>query len=60
MFYEAFSGLDATAFLAYLDPGMGSMQLQIIVAGLLSFGFFVKMHLVQVKHKLGRIWKRKK
>jgi hypothetical protein len=59
MLIETFSGLDATTFLAYLDPGLGSMQLQIIVAGLLSFGFFVKTHLVQVKYRIGRILKKR-
>ncbi len=58
MLYETLSGIDAAAFLAYLDPGLGSMQLQIIVAGILSFGFFVKTHLVQAKDRIGRIWKR--
>ncbi len=58
MFDETLSALGGLNLLAYLDPGMGSMQLQILVAGLLSFGFFVKTHLVQVKYRIGRIWKR--
>jgi hypothetical protein len=58
MLYETLSGLDTTTLLAYLDPGMGSMQLQIIVAGILSFGFFVKTSLVHAKHRIGRFWKR--
>ncbi len=59
MFFETLSSLDASTVVAYLDPGLGSMQLQIVVAGILSFGFFVKSHLVQVKYKIGRILKRK-
>ncbi len=60
MLIEMVSGLDSTTLLAYLDPGLGSMQLQIIVAGILSFGFFMKTQLVQVKYRIGRIWNRKR
>ena len=42
MLTESFCGLDTTLLLAYLDPGLGSMQFQIIVASLLSATFFVK------------------
>jgi hypothetical protein len=58
MSMQMFAGLDSTTILAYLDPGLGSMQLQIIVAGLLSVGFFLKTSLVQAKHKIGQIWKK--
>ncbi len=49
---------DPVAFLAYLDPGLGSMQLQIVVAALLSASFFVKSSLVQAKGVIGRILKK--
>jgi hypothetical protein len=54
-----FSNLNLTAFsncldgvvplLAYLDPGSGSMFLQILIASLLSGAFFVRSTLTQVK-----------
>ena len=34
---------------AYLDPGMGSMVLQVLVAGLLSSTFFLKSWVRQVR-----------
>jgi hypothetical protein len=34
---------------AYLDPGMGSMVLQVLLAGLLSSSFFVKSWARQVR-----------
>ena len=34
---------------AYLDPGMGSMVLQVLVAGLLSSTFFLKSRVRQVR-----------
>jgi hypothetical protein len=37
---------------AYLDPGMGSMVLQVLVAGLLSSTFFVKSWARQVRDAL--------
>jgi hypothetical protein len=57
MSLETFSALNTT-ILAYLDPGSGSMQFQILVATLLSAGFFVKVHLVNVKYRIGRFFKR--
>lgn len=37
------------ALLAYLDPGTGSMVLQVLLAGLLSTSFFLKSWLRQVR-----------
>lgn len=34
---------------AYLDPGMGSMVLQVLLAGLLSSSFFLKTWARQVR-----------
>jgi len=34
---------------AYLDPGMGSMVLQVLLAGLLSSSFFLKSWARQVR-----------
>jgi hypothetical protein len=42
--------LDGVApLMAYLDPGSGSMVLQILIASLLSSLFFVKSTFTQVK-----------
>jgi len=40
---------------AYLDPGMGSMVLQVLVAGLLSSSFFLKTWFRQVRET---VWAR--
>jgi hypothetical protein len=37
---------------AYLDPGMGSMVLQVLLAGLLSSSFFLKSWARQVRDAL--------
>ena len=37
---------------AYLDPGMGSMVLQLLLAGLLSSTFFVKTWVRQIRYAL--------
>jgi hypothetical protein len=58
MLTNLISGLDVTLFPAYLDPGLGSMQFQIVVAGLLSATFFVKSYVLQAKDLIGRLWKR--
>ncbi len=36
--------------LGYLDPGSGSMMLQLLLAGLLSSSFFVKSWIRQIRH----------
>jgi hypothetical protein len=54
-----FSGLDMNLLLAYIDPGFGSMQFQILVASLLSAMFFVKSYFLQAKHLIGRIMKKR-
>jgi len=59
MLTNSLCGLDVTLFLAYLDPGLGSMQFQIVVASLLSATFFVKSYLLQVKDFIGRIFLKK-
>jgi hypothetical protein len=59
VFIDLISGPDATALLAYLDPGLGSMQLQIAVAALLSASFYVKASFSQAKGVIGRFWKKK-
>ena len=43
--------------LAYLDPGSGSLLLQIMIAGLLSSLFFVKSSLVTIRTRLSRAFK---
>ena len=43
--------------LAYLDPGTGSLLLQVMIAGLLSSMFFLKTSLVVVRASFGRLFK---
>jgi hypothetical protein len=38
--------------LAYLDPGMGSMVFQVLVAGALSASFFIKTWVRQLRANL--------
>jgi hypothetical protein len=43
------SALSSLRLWAYLDPGTGSMALQLLLAGLLSSSFFVKSWLRQLR-----------
>jgi hypothetical protein len=58
MFLDLTAGFGSSAILAYLDPGLGSMQLQIVVAALLSASFYLKSSYSQAKGVIGRIWKK--
>jgi hypothetical protein len=49
----------ATPLLAYLDPGSGSMALQVLIAGMLSSLYFLRSSMTQIKgwvaaHRPGR------
>jgi hypothetical protein len=44
-------------FLAYLDPGSGSLLLQVLIAGLLSSLFFLKSSFLMVRTSLSRVFK---
>jgi hypothetical protein len=44
----------AAAVLAYLDPGSGSMVLQLAIAGMLSGLYFVRSSLVWIKGWVAR------
>jgi hypothetical protein len=59
MFLDLIAGSNSTTLLAYLDPGLGSMQLQIVLAALLSASFYLKSSFVQAKSVIGRIWKKR-
>ncbi len=49
---------DQTPFLlAYLDPGSGSLLLQVLIAGLLSGMFFMKSYLGMVRASVTRLFK---
>jgi hypothetical protein len=39
-------------FLAYIDPGSGSMLLQVILAGLLAIPFFFRRTVADVWHRV--------
>jgi len=43
--------------LAYLDPGSGSLLLQVLIAGLLSSLFFLKSSFLMVRTSLSRVFK---
>jgi hypothetical protein len=59
MLFETLSGLDATSLLAYLDPSLGSAQFQILMAALLSAGFFIRSYLVQARHLISRFFNKR-
>lgn len=44
--------LSTTAILGYLDPGTGSMLLQVLIAGLFSSLFFAKSMFLYVRDSL--------
>jgi hypothetical protein len=58
LFTDTPLGLDMSFLVAYLDPGLGSMQLQIAIAGLLSATIFLKSTMTQVKGLVGRCFKK--
>lgn len=43
--------------LGYLDPGSGSLLLQVLIAGLLSGVFFLKLWLSTLRTSVGRLFK---
>jgi hypothetical protein len=43
--------------LAYLDPGSGSLLLQVLIAGLLSSLFFLKSSFMMVRTSFSRVFK---
>ena len=47
----------APVVLAYLDPGTGSLLLQLLIAGLLSGMFFMKSYCGRVQDSMGRLFK---
>lgn len=44
--------------LAYIDPGSGSLLLQVLIAGVFSSLFFFKSSLITVRTSVGRLFKR--
>ena len=54
--FDLIGGADSNLILAYLDPGLGSMQLQIVVAALMSASFFVKSSYSQAKVVFDRMF----
>jgi len=45
------------SLLAYLDPGSGSLVLQVLIAGLLSSLFFLKSSYAAVRASVSRVFK---
>jgi hypothetical protein len=54
----AFSAIadQAPVVLAYLDPGTGSLMLQMLIAGLLSGMFFMKSSMVTLRASMSRLF----
>jgi len=44
--------------LAYLDPGSGSLMLQLLIAGMLSGLFMVKSYYAMIRESATRLFKR--
>jgi hypothetical protein len=57
MLFSSITGHVPT-LLAYLDPGSGSLLLQVMIAGLLSGMFFMKSSLVVIRGSLSRLFKK--
>ena len=53
-----FMMVSAEPAFAYLDPGSGSYLVQIIIAGLVGVGFFVKSFWVTIKNVIGKLIKK--
>ncbi len=58
MLLNSLSVLDLNLFMAYIDPGFGSMQLQIVIASFLSATFFLKSYCSQAKVLIGQFLKK--
>jgi len=57
MLFSSLTGHVPT-LLAYLDPGSGSLLLQVMIAGLLSGMFFMRSSVVVIRESLGRLFKK--
>ena len=51
--------LNESKILAYLDPGTGSLIIQAIIAGLVGFGFFIKIYWHKIAEVLKKFFTRK-
>lgn len=52
------NGNDLPLVLAYLDPGSGSLLLQVLIAGMFSSLFYFKSSMDTVRGSVGRLFKR--
>jgi len=52
-----FPELQFVTLLGYLDPGTGSLLLQVLIAGMLSGIFFMKSSLISLRGSFGRLFK---
>jgi hypothetical protein len=48
----------APMLFAYLDPGSGSLLLQVLIAGMLSSLFFLKSTFLMVRTSFSRVFKK--
>lgn|GEM_PF-2305918 len=50
--------VNGLSVLAYIDPGSGSLLLQVLIAGLLSGLFYLKSSCTQLRESFTRVFKR--
>ena len=53
--FSALAGLPAHA---YVDPGTGSMAVQMIIGGLVAGAFVIKTYYYELKRRIGRLFGR--
>ncbi len=53
---QACYSIPATKSFAYIDPGMGSMFFQILIAGLVTFGFIIKIFWGKIKNLVKKLF----
>ena len=49
MAYGANGSVNATGALAYIDPGVGSMIFQVLIAGVVASGFVIKIFWARIR-----------
>jgi len=52
------SALAAFPAYAYVDPGTGSMAVQMIIGGFVAAGFMIKTYYYQIKRRIARLFGR--
>lgn len=50
--------LEQLIMLAYIDPGSGSLAIQILIAGFLGFAYTVRTYWANIRASVVRVFKR--